>query len=334
MIVPAFLEELRGRDIQVWADGDQLRCNAPTGVLTPELRDQLRQRKRDIVEFLRSAEALATQQRAIVPLQPRGARDPVFAVPGHNGDVFCYRALAQHLGDDQPFFGLQPPGVDGQSEPFRRVEDLAAYLAAQIRAYRPDGPYVIAGYCAGGTVAFELARQLLQHGATLRFLALFAGSYPPFFRALPEFRQRLVERVRSVRRHARALASLSLRERRLYIAQVLRQRREGRAASRLATPDPVLALRVRVQDATRAGVRRYTPQYLAGRVSLFLPNKEWLRPGDRNAALRWRAVARDTVEYCGPDGCEGDVMLLEPYVPVIAELFRRCRDHSKMEVTL
>ena len=137
-----------------------------------------------------------------------------------------------------------------------------------------------------------------------------------------------------MRRHARALASLSLRERRLYIAQVLRQRREGRAASRLATPDPVLARRVRVQDATRAGVRRYTPQYLAGSVSLFLPNKAWLRPGDRNAALRWRAVARDTVEYCGPDGCEGDVMLLEPHVPVIAELFRRCRDHSKMEVTL
>jgi len=170
VIVPTFLEELRRRDIQVWADGDQLRCNAPTGVLTPELRDQLRQRKSAIVEFLRSTEALARQERAIVPLQPRGQRVPVFAVPGHNGNVFSYRFLAQHLGDDQPFFGLQPPGVDGQSEPLTCVEELAAYFAAQIRAFRPDGPYAIAGHCAGGTIAFELARQLLQQGAAITVL--------------------------------------------------------------------------------------------------------------------------------------------------------------------
>jgi thioesterase domain-containing protein len=328
VIVPALLERLRRSDIQIWADGDHLRCNAPTGMLTPELRDQLRQRKSDIVEFLRSAEMLARQQRAIVPLQPRGARVPVFAVPGHNGDVFCYRALAHHLGDDQPFFGLQPPGVDGQSEPLTCVEDLAAYFAAQILAFQPDGPYVIAGYCAGGTIAFELARQLIQRGAAVAWLALFAGSYPTCFRALPELRQRVAERVKSVSKHARALPSLPFGERRVYITEQLRRSQEQREASRRALSDPMLALRVRVQDATRAGVRRYRPRYFAGRVSLFLPSSAWLRPENPNAALRWRAVARDTEEYCGPDGCDGDVMLLEPHARAIAELFRRCRDKS------
>jgi len=103
MSVTALLAELRGRDVQIMADGDRLRCNGPADALTPELRVQLQQRKNDILEFLRSAEVLARQQRAIVPLQPRGWRIPVFAVAGHNGDVFCYRAFAQHLGDDQPF---------------------------------------------------------------------------------------------------------------------------------------------------------------------------------------------------------------------------------------
>ena len=149
MRVPALLAELRSRDVQIWADGDRLRCSAPADVLTPELRDQLQQRKHDILGFLRSGEALARQQRAIVPLQPRGQRIPVFAVAGHNGDVFCYRALAQHLGEDQPFYGLQPPGLDGHSEPLARIEDLAAYFAAQIRAFRPGDPYIIAGFCAG-----------------------------------------------------------------------------------------------------------------------------------------------------------------------------------------
>src|SRR5205823_4933449 len=92
------------------------------------------------------------------PLERRGTRTPVFAVAGHNGDVFCYRALAQQLGDDQPFFGLEPPGLDGRSEPLRRVEDLAAYFAEQMRAFQPGGPYILAGFCAGGTVAFVRPR--------------------------------------------------------------------------------------------------------------------------------------------------------------------------------
>ena len=86
MRAPAFLAELRSRDIQVWAEGDRLRCNSPADVLTHGLRDQLQQHKDDILEFLRSAEALARQQRAIVPLQPRGRGTPVFAVAGHNGE--------------------------------------------------------------------------------------------------------------------------------------------------------------------------------------------------------------------------------------------------------
>jgi hypothetical protein len=126
--VAAFLAELRSLDIEVWPDGEQLRCNAPAGSLNPALRNTLRERKSEIVKFLRSAEAAARQPHAIVPIQPRGARTPVFAVGGHNGDVFCYRALAQCLGEDQPFFGLRPPGLDGEAEPFRASRPRGALL--------------------------------------------------------------------------------------------------------------------------------------------------------------------------------------------------------------
>jgi thioesterase domain-containing protein len=327
VIVPAFLEELRSRDIQVWADGEQLRCNAPTGVLTPELREQLRERKRDIVEFLRAAEALAHQERAIVPLQPRGKQVPVFGVPGHNGDVFCYRLLAQQLGDDQPFFGLQPPGADGQREPLTCVEELAAYFAGQIRAFRPDSPYVIAGYCAGGTIAFELARQLLERGAGIHFVAMFTSPYPTSYRRLPQLGQRLAGQVERVSTHARTLLSLSNRERRLYITERLRNRKAQRDARSLVQSDPVQVLRAQVEAATVVALRRYIPRHFDGRLSLFLPNKGWLRP--RSPMLRWQRVAHQTEKYVGPDGCHGDDMLLEPNVPAVADLFRACRDAGR-----
>ena len=234
-----FLAELHKRDIQVRSDGGRLHCNAPAGVLTSELRDQLQQYKNEILEFLRSAEALAGQQRAIVPLQPRGNRTPVFAVGGHNGDVFCYRALAQHLGDDQPFYGLEPPGLDGHREPLTRIEDLAAYFAEQIRAFRPNGPYIVAGFCAGGMIAFELGRQLLKERSAISFLALFGAPYPTSYRHLPQLRQRLGQEVDRAVRHTRALASLSSGERPLYIAEKLRQREAAHDTTPQASPpDP------------------------------------------------------------------------------------------------
>jgi surfactin family lipopeptide synthetase A len=62
--VPALLTELRARDIYVWVDGDKLKVNALAGALTPELREQLRQRKGEVLEFLsRPAELSFAQQR-------------------------------------------------------------------------------------------------------------------------------------------------------------------------------------------------------------------------------------------------------------------------------
>jgi thioesterase domain-containing protein len=253
-------------------------------------------------------------------------------VPGHNGDVFCYRFLAQQLGDDQPFFGLQPPGADGQSEPLTNIEDLAAYFAAQIRAYRSNGPYIITGYCAGGTIAYELGRQLMEQGAAVSFVALFTSPYPTSFRRLPQLRQRLADQVKRMTGHARALLSLSNPQRRAYISEKLRERTARRTARSVAPPpDPVQVVRAKVEAATVAAIRRYIPRHFGGRLRLFIPNKSWLRP--RSPMLRWRRVAREIQKYVGPDGCHGDEMLLDPNVPAIAELFRSCRDRSTMEGT-
>jgi thioesterase domain-containing protein len=274
--------------------------------MTPELRDRFRQCRNDIVKFLHSAEALARQQRAIVPLQPRGTRAPVFAVAGHNGDVFCYRVLVKYLGDEQPFYGLYPPGLDGQSEPLPSVEHLAAYFAGQILAFHPEGHCIIAGYCAGGTIAFELARQLLQRGTTVSLVALFGSPYPSWFRPLPQLRHD-IERLFQ---HASALASRPWDERLQYIASKMQTKRD--------------AAREKVEKTTMAAVRHYTPAFFAGRVAIFLPNKKWVSCGA--APLRWRSVAQHFEEYFGSDTCEVDSMLREPFAPDFAELFRQCRE--------
>jgi thioesterase domain-containing protein len=324
--VGAFLSELNRRDIQVWSDGDQLRCNAPSGALTPVLRDQLRERKLEIVRFLRSAETSARQERAVVPLQPAGSRTPVFAVGGHNGDIFCYRALAEHLGSAQPFFGLEPPGLDGQGEPITSVEELAGYFAAQVRTFQPVGSCVIAGYCAGGAIAFELARQLVEQGARVSMIALFAGRYPTWFGRLPQMRHQVLRYTDRLTTHARELTSLTFDERRRYFAGFVR-RLAASSHQRPPIDESVLLLRRRVEQATMVGIRRYKPRYFPGRLELFLPSKRARRSAE--GLLRWQPHASVVREHCGPAGCAGDEMLLEPHVAVIADLFRRCCDEQQ-----
>ncbi len=64
MTLLSLLADLRKNDIRVWAEGDRLQCSAPTGVLTPELRNQLQLRKCEILEHLRGpAELSFSQQR-------------------------------------------------------------------------------------------------------------------------------------------------------------------------------------------------------------------------------------------------------------------------------
>jgi len=304
--VASLLAELRSRDVQVWVEDDQLRCNAPAGVLTADLRDVLRQRKADMIQFLRSAEAFSRQQRAIVPLQPRGKRTPIFGVPGHNGDVFLYRPLAQQLGEDQPFFGLQLPGLEDHSEPITSVEELGVYFASQIREFRPTGSCVITGYCAGATIAFETARQLLERGVKIDRVIFFAGAYPGWYRPLPQFREHIGLRWKRLRKHVRARTVMeAIRRNRDHVPEV----------------DPVAVQRNKLKKITANAVRNYKPVDIGTRVSQILPSRGCALPP--KATLPWRTAVPHIEEHYGPDDCEGDVMLLDPHVRAIADLLRK-----------
>jgi thioesterase domain-containing protein len=329
MSVVAFLAELRSRDVQLAADGERLRCDAPAGVLTPELRDELRQRKGEILEFLRAAEALARQQKAIVPLQPRGTRAPIFAVPGHNGEIFAFRELAQHVGDDQPFFALHPPGLDGHSEPFGSAEDMARYFADQIEAFQAGRPCVVAGYCAAGPFALELALDLERRGVPVLFLALFGCPYPPSYKFLPQIPywcRRIVLHL-SVAAKPSSLAQSW----RYLVARLAARRNAYRAERSPKGTDPLSMVKFRFEQAYAKAVYRYRPRRWTGRMCLFWPNRAWLITDQEaqrfpSSLPGWRKVTPDHEVYYGPDSVDPNRMLINADAPIFAELFRQARD--------
>jgi thioesterase domain-containing protein/acyl carrier protein len=118
-------------------------------------------------------EATPSGWSPLVPIQPLGSRPPFFCMHGAGGNVLNYRRLSQHLGPDQPFYGLQAQGLDQTSPPLTVIAEMAALYVKHIRKAKAHGPYFLGGYCMGGTIAYEVAQQLLAAGEQIALLALF-----------------------------------------------------------------------------------------------------------------------------------------------------------------
>lgn len=106
----------------------------------------------------------------LAEVQPNGSRFPIFLVHAE----LRFRSLARNLGFDQPLLGLQL----GETDRLTTVPEMAAYHIETMRERQPDGPYHIAGFCAAGLVAYEVARQLLVSGEEVALLALI-DTYGP-----------------------------------------------------------------------------------------------------------------------------------------------------------
>jgi len=174
-----------------------------------------------LAEILRG-EGWKPSWRSLVTMQPGGTRPPFFCIHEFEGNVFYYHPLARHLGDDQPFFGLQAQGLDGRHEAHMTIEEMAAHYIAEVRVLQPEGPYYLGGSSLGGLVAYEMAQQLHAQGQAVNLLALFDTYSPGYLRlvALP-FHYRLA-------RHLHNLKHLSLGEKISYLWQRLGGRLNAR----------------------------------------------------------------------------------------------------------
>jgi len=126
-------------------------------------------------------DAMEPPPRLLVPLQRRGSGRPLFLIHAGGGYVFFYRALAAHLGDSRPVYGIRAATRhDGESNRFDRatsVEEIAARYIEEIEAVQPAGPYHLGGACFGGVLAFEIARQLRARGQSLASPLLLFDAY-------------------------------------------------------------------------------------------------------------------------------------------------------------
>lgn len=110
---------------------------------------------------------------SLVAIKPEGNKTPLFIVHGAGMNVMIFNALAKHLPNDQPVYGLQAKGLNGIDEPLGTIEDIASHYIESITKVNPNGPYALAGYSFGGLIAYEMGKQLTEQGKKIKMIAIF-----------------------------------------------------------------------------------------------------------------------------------------------------------------
>ena len=124
------------------------------------------------IEQLARSVAGEADRDSLVLIRGGGGGTPLFLVHDGDGETMLYRNLALRLKSDHAVYGLQPCSRRGVSMAHSRITDMAAYHIGKIRSVQPQGPYLLGGMCAGGVIAFEMARQLQAQGEKVAMVAL------------------------------------------------------------------------------------------------------------------------------------------------------------------
>lgn len=115
--------------------------------------------------------------RPLVTLREGGPGRPLFLIHSGQGDVTSYGLLTRRL-PGRPIYGLQSPGLQGESWPLMSISAMAGCYLREITAKDPTGPYFLGATCMGGMVAFEIAQRLLHQGKKIAFMAFMDVPYP------------------------------------------------------------------------------------------------------------------------------------------------------------
>jgi thioesterase domain-containing protein/acyl carrier protein len=221
-----------------------------------------------------------TAPRYTIPIQPKGARPPFFAIHvlGRNEDLF--RPLAAALGPDQPLFGLSvgiPRNLDDIN-----VERTARIYFDEIQAYHPTGPVGLGAVSMAAYFAYELAQLLHSAGREVRVLAVLDAMGPDGRPALTG--------AAKARAHLQQVRQHGL----WHFARVVKNRldryRERREALRSA-PDQVNAHNLIAANV--CAVEFYRPKPYDGPLTVFRADHSfWDSPEALATGLGWASVAR------------------------------------------
>ena len=266
--------------------------------------------------------------RFLVDMGGRGEGTPFFMVAGMFGNIMNLRQLAQRLGPDRRFWGIQARGLLGEDKPHQDLAEAARDYIEELRQVQPAGPYLLGGFSGGGLTAYEMARQLGAAGEEVAMLVMLDTPLP--LREPVGRKDRLMIRLGELREGGAGFLWKWLRDR---VAYEFQRRSKARAVEAEVGSDATGAFHdLAIEAAFLAALPRMRLSVWDGPVALLRPplDRRWKVTGGRwinsgrdyvipdNGWTPWMPGLR-VIEVPG----DHDSMVLEPNVRRMASVLRQ-----------
>lgn len=291
----------------------------------------------ELAEVLRRRESQPSWS-CLVPLKSSGYKTPLFLMHAHGGNVLEYLALANELDPDQPVYAFQALGLDGKIDYNQSLEDMAAAYLCELRMLQPEGPYFLGGFCFGGLLALEVARQLKTQGEVIASLFLIQTVRPGTENFKPEtgvFRrslQRASKRLELEKENLRSRGAQYVTERSIYLLSRARARAQLFLHTALRNGDPQASHRSTQYILECLSIKHdrifvnHTPKPYPGSVIIIRAQRQF--PGVQDDPfLGWRELFSGKVETIEVPGHQ-QTMLIYPNVSLVAKAISAFLENS------
>ena len=273
------------------------------------------------------------ERSRVISIQSRGSQPPIYLVHDLQGQIDCYRDLTSALGPDQPVYALRSFSSDLQD--LQSIEKLATSYLVDLRAFNPKGPYILGGFSFfGGTVAFEMARQLEDMGEKTLLVVLIDVWIPGADCKLPLREQLSILWDKTKEKGAPYLTS-KLRNKSVWWAHRtghLFLNFVGRICHGLRLEHPSRVRLALLEKANRRVLWAYQPRVYRGRVLLAACSRKLEILGKRSSPfLGWDVLVGCQFEICAIDAEHMSIMK-EPNIREVAQrIHERLTDLDNIE---
>jgi amino acid adenylation domain-containing protein len=256
----------------------------------------------------------------IVPIRPQGKGAPLFVIHSY----LLYGVLPQIIDRDRPVYGVRelPSPAEAQS-----VEDRAATYVKEILGTYSNGPLMLIGWCAAGSLTVEIATQLRALGRHVGLVALLDAERPGY---RPRVRgYRAAQLMASLRFHRQRFRNAKGLRKIIYLRDVLVHLWETTLEALFMHHHPLLLRLQRVFGfslpdavfnnnwARVAVLQNHAPVNYPGKVILFRAlDVPQISGGDQT--LGWKEIVEDGVEVVFVPG-DHESMFHQPNVQVLSE---------------
>jgi amino acid adenylation domain-containing protein len=213
------------------------------------------------------AEYLGREDRypsGIVPIQI-GSEPPLYFIHPQGS----MRLVAQKIGSDHTMIGVEIPATK-----LPGLKPMASEIARRIREYQPDPPYYLAGWCASGNLAYEIAQQMHDAGVPVELVVFFESLNFARMRRIRHWSDRIRWHFSDLRKKPASEIPAYVQERlgeALNRATLLTRFVRYRVWSRLGGQNPPEPISFGDDEALNRASYDYVPTEYTGEVVLFRP---------------------------------------------------------------